>query len=110
MSYIPPRLRPGYVPKYAEPVEPVEPVRRGVHFPTNALNANNRTTNIRPSSRHHSPVKNKTYRKKPALKHTRRISPNRAPPAHPTSNVEKLPKKFRDMLVREGVRHLASPN
>jgi hypothetical protein len=111
MPYIPPHLRPGYVPKHVEPVEPVEPVRRRrIHFPTNADNANNRTTNIRPSSGKHSPTKNKTYRKKPALKRTKRISPNRAPPAHPTSNIEKLPKKFRDMFAERGIKHLASPN
>ena len=111
MPYIPPHLRQGYVPKDVQKDVPgPHMLRRGVHFPTNALNANNRTTNIRPPSRRHSPTKNKTYRKKPVLKRTRRISPNRAPLAKPTSNVEKLPKKFRDMLVREGVRHLVSPN
>ena len=32
MPYIPPHLRPGYVPAVPKPAEPVAPKRRGAHF------------------------------------------------------------------------------
>lgn len=102
MPYIPPHLRPGYTSKSLVSTTR----RRGVHFPTNALHANDRTTNVTIPSRKYSPTRKNV--KKPAIKRTMRVSPKRTPPAEPTSNVEKLPKKFRNMLMARGINHLAS--
>ncbi len=98
MPYIPPHLRPGYVPKAVS----VTVVRRGVHFPTNALNATNATVNYVVPTVVHEPTRRNAARS--VLRRTVRVSPNAAPVVVPTNNIMKLPPKFRDMLLARGVK------
>lgn len=98
MPYIPPHLRPGYVPKAVT----VTVVRRGVHFPTNALNATNATVNYVVPTVVHNPTRRNATRS--ILRRTVRVSPNSAPVVVPTHNIMKLPPKYRDMLLASGVK------
>ncbi len=98
MPYIPPHLRPGYVPKAVT----VTVVRRGVHFPTNALNATNATVNYVVPTVVHNPTRKNAARS--ILRRTVRVSPNKEAIVVPTNNIMKLPPKYRDMLLASGVK------
>lgn len=102
MPYIPPHLRPGYVPKYTMDV-----ARHGVHFPSNALNATNTTSNFVILNELHTP----THRHddvRSILKKTSHVSPNATAIVVPTNNIMHLPPKYRDMLLARGVKSIKS--
>jgi hypothetical protein len=83
MPYVPPHLRPGYVPP--APVAPPD-FSGKVHWPTNVNSF--KETNIVQPSKMHSPQKTKSPRtttKKSVLKQVAPIEMNMEPPARPGS-------------------------
>ena len=80
MPYVPPHLRPGYVPP--APVAPPD-FSGKVHWPTNVNSF--KETNVVQPSKMHSPQKQKSATKKSVLKQVAPIEMNTEPPARPGS-------------------------
>jgi len=87
MSYVPPHLRKKLVAAVAAPVQ------RGLRFLGNVI-GNNIVGN---TGTRFSPHKNAKGAKK-TLKIVKRLTPNAAPPAKPTTAISKMPPKFRNMI------------
>ena len=87
MSYVPPHLRKKLVAAVKAPE------KHGVRFLGNMI-GNNIVGN---TGTRFSPHKNAKGAKK-TLKIVKRLTPNAAPPAKPTTAISKMPPKFRDMI------------
>jgi hypothetical protein len=96
MPYVPPHLRPGYIPTVIE-----KPDLTGrVHWPTNM----NKTTNILESSKVHLPVLG-IVAAKSALKLTKPIKLNSQPVVDPDMSLFRKPSKFNLAVRRHIKRH-----
>ena len=99
MPYIPPHLRPGYIPTVIE-----KPDLTGrVHWPTNM----NKPTNILESSKVHSPTLG-IVSAKSALKLTKPIILNSQPLVDPDMSLFRKPSKFNLAVRRHIKRHTGS--
>lgn len=92
MAYIPPHLRKKPAVAVASPPAPT-----GVRFIGNATGTSNEVEN---NGRRYSPHKNAAPRKS-TLKRRPVVTPNSSPIARPTTNVSKMPTKFRAAVYRE---------
>ena len=114
MSYVPPHLRPGYVP----PVPKVVDLTGKVHWPTN-LDSHKPNNVVQPMELKKPPVYSEAQatadtlgvsmangigKVKPILKLVQPITPNTAPVARPTMTISRLPPIFRK-AVRRHVKH-----
>lgn len=97
MPYIPPHLRPGYVPP-PPPPPPVDLTGK-VRFPTN-VNDFAESNVVQPKDMY-DPRSPGARAAKSALKLTQPITLNLAPPARPATRVRNLPSKYRAYVLNQ---------